>query len=148
MYLNDGRIMYEAIGGRPTLEKVHKVFYDKVYAHPWIGQYFAGTDQTLIENQQTDFMSARMGGPKNYLGKLPMPAHKHMFIDTELFDLRQNLLGESLKEVGIEEVIIKQWLNLDEAFRKGIEKRSLDDCQQRYADEPVMNFPNPNRRAA
>jgi len=30
--------LFDAIGGIEVMEHVHTVFYDKVYAHPWLGQ--------------------------------------------------------------------------------------------------------------
>jgi len=42
--------LFDAVGGLPTLQKVHKIFYDKVYAHPWLGPFFEGHSQEAIEN--------------------------------------------------------------------------------------------------
>jgi len=41
--------MFEAVGGLPVMERVHKRFYDKVYAHPWLGQFFEEHSQEAIE---------------------------------------------------------------------------------------------------
>ena len=54
---------FERIGGRPIISRVTKIFYDKVYADPWIGKYFAEIPQEHIENQQTDFMQGAFRGP-------------------------------------------------------------------------------------
>lgn len=45
------------------LRDVSKIFYDKVYKHEWIGQYFQSVPQDLIEAQQVDFMAQSLGGP-------------------------------------------------------------------------------------
>jgi len=45
--------LFELIGGLPKLERVHKRFYDKVYAHAWLGCFFAGHDQKAIELRQS-----------------------------------------------------------------------------------------------
>ena len=89
--------LYDAVGGLPMLEKVHKIFYDKVYAHPWLGKFFEGHDQKAIEGRQTSFMGEKMGGPA-YLGKPLKQVHENMFIPQELVDLRTELLRESLRE--------------------------------------------------
>lgn len=140
----DGKILFEAIGGRDVIKKVHKVFYDKVYKHPWIGKYFLLIKQEVIEDQQTDFMSQSMGGPRNYLGKFPIPAHKHMFITEELFELREALLKEAMTEVGINPEHQDLWLKIDRAFKKGIVKTSPAECEKRYASDEILNFSNPN----
>jgi truncated hemoglobin YjbI len=133
----------DEIGGRPTLDKVHKLFYDKVYAHPWIGLYFKDIDQKVIESQQSDFMAQNFGGPAAYLGKLPGPAHKHMFINEELFKLRSGLLEDSLKEAGLSEEQIKKWMKVDNAFKGQILKKSIEDCKKRFATDDLVHFKKP-----
>jgi len=41
--------LFDALGGYETLQRVHKIFYDKVYTHPWLGAFFKGHDQSFIE---------------------------------------------------------------------------------------------------
>ncbi|TKB33531.1 MAG: group 1 truncated hemoglobin [Nitrospira sp.] len=135
--------LYQAVGGKPTLEKVHKIFYDKIYTHPWIKQYFEDTPQHIIESQQTDFMTTSMGGPEHYFGKFPNPAHKHMNITEELFDLRQAMLKNSLEEANVPRELAIKWLKIDGAFRKGLVKETLADCEKRFATDQILNFPNP-----
>jgi truncated hemoglobin YjbI len=140
--------LFDRIGGRPTLEKVHKIFYDKIYAHPWIGEYFKEIQQDIIEIQQTDFMSQAMGGPAIYCGKLPIAAHKHMFINLELFELRSNLLRDSIREAGVKPEEEEAWMKIDQAFKKGIIKNSLSDCQLRFKSDEIVNVPNPDKKAS
>ncbi|MGA7750050.1 MAG: group 1 truncated hemoglobin [Gallionella sp.] len=118
--------LFDAVGGLTALQKAHKIFYDKVYAHPWIGQYFIGHSQEAIENRQTSFMAEKMGGPIEYMGKDIEMAHEAMYITDELFDLRKKLLEESLREAGLEEVLRERWLKIDSAFMKKIVKGSLE----------------------
>jgi truncated hemoglobin YjbI len=139
---------FESMGGRALLEKITKVFYDKVYAHPWIGQYFKEIKQEIIEEQQVDFLQGALGGEKVYCGKLPVPAHKHMFITDELFDLRTDLLVESIKECNGSEELTEKILKIDHAFKSGIVKKSLGDCEKRYNTDVIMDIPNPEKKAA
>jgi truncated hemoglobin YjbI len=139
--------LFDRIGGRSTLEKIHKIFYDKIYAHPWIGQYFKEIQQDIIEIQQTDFMSQAMGGPAIYCGKLPIAAHKHMFINLELFELRSQLLQDSIREVGLKKEE-EAWMKIDQAFKKGIIKNSLSDCQLRFKSDEIVNVSNPDKKAS
>jgi truncated hemoglobin YjbI len=119
--------LFYALNGYETLRRVHKIFYDKVYAHPWLGQFFAGHDQQFIENQQTMFMAEKFGGPRNYLGKDPKYAHEHMHIPDNVFEIRQTLLSESLAEVNVPQELVEQWLKIDNAFRKVVTNESLDE---------------------
>lgn len=140
--------LFEEIGGRPTLVRVHKIFYDKVYAHPWLGLFFEHIDQELIEDQQTDFLMRAMGGPSLYCGKLPVAAHKNMFISAELFDLRHELLAESLAEAGVSEASKVRWLRIDAAFRGKITKRSPNECERAFATDEPLIFADPAKSRA
>ena len=117
--------LYARVGGLPTLQKVHKIFYDKVYAHAWLGQFFVGHDQQAIEDRQTAFMAEKMGGDVRYPGKEPRMAHRAMYITAELFELRQQLLEASLIEAGLPEDLRRRWLKIDAAFKHHIVKDSI-----------------------
>ena len=119
--------LFDAVGGLPALKKVHKIFYDKVYAHPWLGKFFEGHSQEAIENRQTSFMAVKMGGDVTYMGKEPRMAHRAMYITEELFDLRTELLRDSLKEAGVPLDLIERWIKIDNAFKKQIVKDSIED---------------------
>ena len=145
--LINGENLYDLLGGRPTLDKVHKIFYDKIYADPWIGQYFKEIKQEIIEVQQSDFMAQAMGGPALYCGKLPVPAHRHMFISEELFDLRTSLLIESLIEAGLSQEFRELWLKIDQAFKKGIVKKDRKDCTLRFNTDEIVDYPTPFKKS-
>ena len=144
----DDNSLFHLIGGRATLDKVHKIFYDKIYKHPWISQYFFEIQQEIIEAQQSDFMSQAMGGPAIYLGKIPIPAHRHMFISEELFDLRTQLLKEAFREAEVSEQSQELWLKIDQAFKRGIVKKSVSDCTLRFNTDEIINIPNPIKKSA
>ncbi len=136
--------LFEQLGGQPTLERVHKIFYDEAYKHSWLKQYFGNVDQDLIERQQTDFMAAAMGGPRRYSGKTVPSAHKHIYATQELFDIRHRMLEESIIKAGVPADLRERWLLIDAAFVKGVVKAKVSDCTQRYHDEPVLAFNKPS----
>lgn len=138
---------FEMIGGREVIQKVTKIFYDKVYCHPWIGQYFKNIPQQHIENQQTDFMQGAFRGGKIYSGRMPADAHMHMVIDDELFNLRNQLLMEAMIEVGVSDEMQKLWLRIDEAFRKVLVK-GADQAKPRYKTDTILNFPKRTNKIA
>ncbi len=139
---------FEQMGGRVILERYSKVFYDKVYEHPWLGLYFKDIKQEIIEEQQVDFLQSSLGGGNVYLGKLPIPAHKHMNITEDLFELRNELVLESLKEVGASEELIEKIMKIDLAFKYGLVKKKLEDCEKRFFTDEIMDFPNPIKKAS
>ena len=148
----DGKLSFDELGGRSVLEKVAKKFYDYIYEHPWIGQYFQEVEQDIIESQQVDFMSAALGGPRVYLGKLPVPGHKHMLLTDELFDLRESLLSRAMDEVGVCDELRERWFKIDQAFRKRLVKTDLSQCEKRFKTDEILDFPdpavNPSNKAA
>lgn len=136
--MSEGESLYQRIGGERTLRKVHKIFYDKIYEHPWLRLFFTHVDQEHIENQQTDFMSKALGGPARYSGRFPVPAHKHMFISTEIFDLRHGILRESLAAAGVCEELMDGWLRIDASFRRSLVKQSVSECEKRFNTDDIV----------
>ena len=141
--------LYEAVGELPALQKVHKIFYDKVYAHPWLKQFFEGFNQKIIEDKQTSFMGEKMGGPK-YLGKPIRQVHENMYISKELFELRHKLLKESLREAGIDSELMERWLRIDLAFMKSVHKPSIELFYRdyRFPYKRRIIIPRPNKEPA
>lgn len=135
--------LFSKLGGRQTLERVHKVFYDKIYEHPWLKHFFSNVDQKLIENQQTDFMTSNMGGGQIYSGAFPKNAHKHMYITEELFDVRKKLLSDSLAECGVMPDLAESWLKIDNAFRWSLIKSDSSQCVKRFFTDEILIVPKP-----
>lgn len=134
---------FEKMGGRDSLIRINKTFYDKVYKHPWLKQYFLAVPQQHIENQQIDFMQKVLGGTNVYVGKTPTATHHHMFIPDELFDVRKQLLIEAFEENHANAELVEKWLSLDESFRRFIINQSPDECTPRFKTDPILNFPKP-----
>jgi truncated hemoglobin YjbI len=141
--MEDNTLLQE-IGGRPVLEKVHKLFYDKLYEHPWLKIFFLHIDQKVIENQQTDFMVSNMGGGKIYSGGMPRNVHRHMYITEELFDLRTEILKESILACGVPGALAERWVRIDGAFKHSLVKKSIDDCEKRFFTDEILSFPKPS----
>jgi truncated hemoglobin YjbI len=136
--------LFEKCGGKPALERIIKKFYDKVYAHPWLGYYFKNIKQSIIESQQVDFMIGALGGPRVFFGKMPGDAHPHLMVTNELFDLRQKLMLEALKEEGAAPELIDRWLKVEGAFKEQIVKKDISECQKRFYDDEILDFPKKN----
>ena len=135
--------LFELLGGRSTLERANKVFYDKIYAHPWLKGFFKDIDQKYIERQQTDYQTMRMGAGNIYSGKLPASCHRHMFINDEMLDLRMTLLRESIRECGVPEHLSDRWLDLVGSTRKDLVKTDPNQCQKRFATDEIIVIPKP-----
>ena len=53
-------------------------------------------------------------------------AHRQMYITEELFDLRHQILKESLREVRVPEELARRWLKIDYAFKRKVVKDSIE----------------------
>ncbi len=135
---------FESMGGRALLIQINKIFYDKVYKHPWLKLYFLDIPQQHIEDQQVDFMQKVLGGTNVYVGKSPAVTHNHMFIPNELFDIRKQLLQEAFDETNASAELVEKWLSLDESFRRLIVNKSPSECQARFKTDPILNFSEPS----
>lgn len=137
--------LFDEIGGYETIKRINKAFYDKIYAHPWIGQYFRNFSQDKIEKQQTDFIAQSIGGPGNYRGKSIIAAHGHMFLSDELFELRESLLQAAFQETNAPAALIAKWNKIDRAFKTALVSESPSECTPRFPGDVILNFPNPEQ---
>jgi hemoglobin len=135
---------FEQMGGRAAVIKVTTAFYDRVYADPWLSQFFEGIPRDHIESQQVDFMQAALGGYNQYGGKTPPSAHKHINITEEVYSARLQLLLEAFKETGTKKDMVDLWLKIEDTFKRKVVKASIDECEMRYSSEGIRDFPKPN----
>ena len=132
------KTLFELLGGRPIYEKVHKVFYDKVYDNIDLKHYFHGIDKDLISKQQTDFMISLMGGGMIFSGKTPNTCHTHMLITQELFDLRSQLLEDSLRECNVPADLARQWLDIAADSAKDLVRTDISQCKKRFFTDEII----------
>ncbi len=130
--------LFDELGGKPCLERVHEIFYGKLLSHPWLKEFFKGVPRQHLEGQQTDFMMGVFGGPKIYGGRAPKSAHTHIFITEEVFLTRHGLLEESLTEANIPAPLKERWLAHDKAMMKVLVKNDISECEGRYTTEPII----------
>ncbi|NQZ20971.1 MAG: group 1 truncated hemoglobin [Colwellia sp.] len=140
-------VAFEKMGGRSSLILINKIFYDKVYKHPWLKQYFEHISQQLIENQQVDFMQKVLGGENLYVGKAPPVAHMHIMINEDIFQVRKKLLEEAFIEAQAKPELISKWLSLDNSFKRVIFKDSTAQCKRRFNTDSILDFPNDEKNA-
>jgi len=103
-----------------------------------------GICRVFLQAQQTDFMVDLFGAsPKTCFGKFPMPAHQHLYITEEIFQLRQDLLAKSLRQSNVSEEHIERWLAFDAIMKKAVVKESVDECEKRFNTDEIIVVPKP-----
>ncbi|MDM8546954.1 globin domain-containing protein [Candidatus Venteria ishoeyi] len=126
--LADNTDLLEKIGGKDKVTQVHQRFYDVMFDHDWLGQFFFGKSKESLVMKQTQFMVAAFGGENQYRGDTPAFIHMHMFITDEIADLRQNILCQAILDEGLSPEIAERWLQVDDNFRSSIVKKSVNEC--------------------
>jgi truncated hemoglobin YjbI len=133
--------LYDRLGGRDCLERVHRRLYERLFPDPAFSLFFASVTRQHQEDQQTDFMAWKLGGPSRYSGRLPEAAHEHLYITEALYDLRHKILSETLDECGVPPDLRDEWLIVDMSFKSMIVKQSIDDCRKRYNSDTILSSP-------
>lgn len=127
---------------------INHEFYEQIYKDDWFKQVFRNISQELITSQQTHFMIESFGGPSNYCGRSPGDAHPHLYIDENMWELREDYLKRSFEKNNAPEFIRDKWLKIDNAFKSKIIKKSFDDVRPRFAtDEIIIVLKDPEKKA-
>jgi truncated hemoglobin YjbI len=120
--------LLKEIGGEKVVTQVHQKFYDVIFEHNWLGQFFYGKSKKALVRKQTEFMVAAFNGPNHYQGDTPAFIHMHMFITGEMIILREKILRTAIIEQGLSDSVANRWLMVDRSFKDAIVKESIDDC--------------------
>ncbi|MGE3609330.1 MAG: hypothetical protein AB7I27_07070 [Bacteriovoracaceae bacterium] len=123
-------------------------FYEIVYQDAWFKEIFKVIKQDQITSQQIDFMVGAFGGPQRFSGRMPGNAHPHIFIDEEMWEYREALLKQAFAKVNCPEFIQTKWLKIDNAFKRQIVMKSVDECQKRFFTDEIIVVPNPFKKSA
>ena len=126
--------------------KISERFYEKVYQDSWMKKIFRNIEQAIISTQQADFMTACLGGPKKFCGRVPKDAHPQVWIDEKIWNYRQKLLQETFDELNTPEILQQRWLKVDEAFKAVIiNKNGPEECMGRFKTDEIIYEPYPEK---
>lgn len=132
----------------PADEELHAIaraFYDKVYAHPWIGRFFEGVDQPNQELKLVRFFHLSWDDPLfgQLQGQYLKDEHAHMYITPALFDLRQELFAAAVREQGHDEALVQAFLAFNEIWRPYVVKASKRECTDAFTGHGIVDVPPP-----
>lgn len=65
------------------------------------------------------------------------------FSPQEIFFIRHALLDQSLTEAGVRDDLKQRWLEHDFGFKRALVKNSVDECEGRYKNEPIIVVKKP-----
>jgi hemoglobin len=115
--------LFEQLGGQPAVEAAVDIFYRKVLADDRISHFFDDVDMDRQRGKQKAFLTMAFGGPHNYAGKDMRAAHARLVqagLNDSHFDAVVELLGGTLKELGVKDELIAQVAAIAETTRKDV----------------------------
>jgi hemoglobin len=118
--------LYEQLGGQAAVEAAVDNFYRKVLADDRVSRFFEGVDMDKQRAKQKAFLTMAFGGPHNYTGKDMRQGHAHlvkMGLDDSHVDAIIELLGATLKELGVADDLISQVAAIAESTRNDVLNR-------------------------
>jgi hemoglobin len=115
--------LYDQLGGAAAVDAAVDIFYRKVLADGRISSFFDDVDMDRQRAKQKAFLTMAFGGPHNYSGKDMAAAHAPLRLkglnDTH-FNAVVELLGGTLKELGVADPLIAQVAAIAESTRSNI----------------------------
>src|SRR5690349_19816786 len=108
--------LYDQLGGQAAVDAAVDILSRKVLSDDRISRFFDDVDMDRQRLKQKAFLTMAFGGPANYSGKDMRTAHAR-------FDAVVELLGGTLKELGVSDELIGQVAAIAESTRKDVLRR-------------------------
>lgn len=115
--------MWAALEQGVKLRKILTDFYTIVYDDPRLSPFFAQVTMQRSIDKVYLFIRQIFTGEKVYFGDRPRNAHHWMVISDELFDYRESIMMNTLRDNGLAEHLVQRWRAMERFFRKDIVKQ-------------------------
>ncbi len=115
--------LFEQLGGAAAVDAAVDIFYRKVLSDDRVSRFFDGVDMDAQRNKQKAFLTMAFGGPHNYTGKDMRTAHARLRtvgLDDTHVDTIIELLGATLKELGVSDQLVSQVAAIAESTRADV----------------------------
>lgn len=115
--------LFEQLGGQAAVEAAVDAFYRKVLVDERVAHFFDDVDMDRQRGKQKAFLTMAFGGPHNYSGKDMRTGHARlvaMGLNDSHFDAIVELLGGTLKEMGVADELIGQVAAIAESTRADV----------------------------
>ena len=118
--------LYEDLGGAGAIDAAVDLFYRKVLNDKRVNGFFQGVDMERQIEKQKSFLTMAFGGPKNYRGRDMRSAHRRSVqqgLNDSHFNAVVELLGDTLRELGVSPVLIARVAEVAESVRDEVLNR-------------------------
>ncbi|MCB1633197.1 MAG: 2Fe-2S iron-sulfur cluster binding domain-containing protein [Xanthomonadales bacterium] len=130
--------LWAALEQGKRLTPILRDFYTRVFADPRLAPYFHGLTVEYVAGKQYAFLAQVFSGERSFFGLNPHNGHHWMVISDELFDHREALFEQVLREHGLADALIQRWIALHEWFRAEIVKAAP---KGRFVDGQMLPAP-------
>jgi hemoglobin len=118
--------LYEQLGGEAAVNAAVDIFYRKVLTDERVSSFFDGVDMDRQIAKQKAFLTMIFGGPAHYTGKDMRAGHAHLVargLNDSHVDAVIELLGQTLKELGVADDLIAKVAGIAESARADVLNR-------------------------
>ena len=119
--------LFEKLGGVPAVSTAVDVFYRKVMRDARINYFFFGVNLTEQAEKQKAFLTMAFGGPHQYTGRDMKQSHAKLIsmgMNDRHFDIVVEHLRDTLRELGIQENLVEEVVQIAESTREDVMGRS------------------------
>jgi hemoglobin len=118
--------LYDRLGGQAAVNTAVDIFYRKVLSDDRVSAFFETTNMDGQAAKQKAFLTMAFGGPNNYTGLDMRKGHAHLVargLNDSHVDAIIELLGATLRELGIADELIQQVAAIAESTRNDVLSR-------------------------
>jgi hemoglobin len=118
--------LFDELGGQAAVEAAVDNFYRKVLKDDRVSHFFDAVDMDRQRAKQKAFLTMAFGGPSNYSGKDMRAGHAHLVakgLNDSHVDAVIELLGGTLRDMGVAENLIQQVAAIAESARNDVLSR-------------------------
>ena len=115
--------LFEQLGGREAVEAAVDNFYGHVESDSRVSHFFDGVDMKRLRAKQKAFLTMAFGGPHHYTGKSLREGHAHLVargLNDSHVDAIIEILGTTLREMGVQEELIREVAAIAESVRNDV----------------------------
>ena len=113
--------LFDKYGGVETLTPLVREFYKSIMTTPNLARYFINTDMEVLIRHQVQFIAVVMGKPAAFYEGMDMEvAHQNSNISERSFEDVIDVLEETLKDFGVEELDVIEIIDKAKSLKKQI----------------------------
>jgi hemoglobin len=98
--------IFDAIGGAPAVDAATDLLYTRLLADPIVRRHFVDVDLRGLKTHMRAFLAAALGGAALYQGRAMGPAHAHLGITAQDWDVTVGHLVATLQTLGVPDDLI------------------------------------------